>query len=97
MVKVNPVRINFVDRAKQLGRIKFASVPLKDGSSAKISLGDNACDCFIVKHNKILGARGAYGKPEHIDNEFACILSKLDNLVEPGIDIWGKLIDPRKL
>lgn len=86
MSKITPVSINFVDRAKQLGR-RFASIPLKDGSSTKLSWDDNACDCFIVKNNKITGARGAYGRPEHIENELAVILEKLEKLISPGSKI----------
>ena len=80
MVKISPVYHNFADRAKQLGR-KFVNIPLKDGSSAKISWNDNACDCFIVKNNKIGGCRGAYGRPQYVQSEFAAILDRIQKFV----------------
>ena len=80
MSKITPVNINFADQAKQLGR-KFKSIPLKDGGSAKLSWNDNACDCFIVKNNKIEGCRGAYGRPQYVQSEFAAILDRIQKFV----------------
>ena len=86
MSKVTPTALNFVERAQQLGR-KFKSIPLKDGSAAKLSWNDNACDCVIVKNNKITGGRGAAGRPEHVENELAVILDKLKKFVLPGNEV----------
>lgn len=80
VVKIDPKTINFAKRAKQLGR-QFKDIPLKDGSSAKVSWCDNACDCFVVRNNKVEEARGASGNREFVQNQLAKIMNRLKGVL----------------
>ena len=71
-----PKTINFIDRAQTLGR-RFVNVPLKDGSSAKLSLGENGFDCVILKNNRMLGCKTYSGTPEKTIEKFASVLDEL--------------------
>ncbi len=83
---------NFVEMAAKEGK-KLMSVPLKDKSTAKVLWNDNAVDCFIVKNGKLKGGRGAAGSTEHIANEMAKIMDKLEEIVAPGVDVFKSFLN----
>ncbi len=74
MVKVSG--IDFAKRAHQLGR-RFDHFNLPDGSTANLSISKNAFDCFVVKNDQILEARGASGSPQHVNSQLYAVVSKL--------------------
>ncbi len=83
MVEIAPITKLLADRAQRLGR-QVKNISLKDGSLANISWSKDACDCFVVKDNKIIGGRGASGSVEHVKNQLAIICDKLQGFLKPG-------------
>ena len=76
---------NLTKFAKQ-NNMCLSSIPLKDGTTAKILSNDKEYDCLIMKNGKVLTARGAKDNPVNVmgmvDNIFTHII-KRDRAVDP--------------
>lgn len=82
---------NFAQMAANQGK-KLMSIPLKDKATANVLWNNNAVDCFIIKNGKLEGARGAAGSTEHVADELIKIIDKLQEIVEPGADIFKNFL-----
>lgn len=91
-MQVSKTSIEIVKLAAR-NKLNLVNLPLKDKSTAKILWNNNEIDCFIMKNDRILGACGARGNLDKIQQELFLTLNKIQNQVVDGIDVMKKFAD----
>ncbi len=84
--KIKPEDLKNLRRFARRNDMCISSIPLKDGTAAKILSNDKEYDCLIMKNGKVLTARGAKDNPVNImgmvDNIITHLI-KRDRVVDP--------------
>jgi len=76
---INPERLkNLRDFAKQEGMM-LKSIPLKDGTAAKILANKNELDCLIMQNGKVVTSKGCSGDIDDIGVGIARIYEHIQN------------------
>jgi hypothetical protein len=78
----------FRDLAVKQGR-KLASIPLKDGSAAKVLTGESAVDCYIVKNGRITEGTGFQSKANY-EERTGALLERLQAIAADKVDVFEK-------
>jgi len=77
---INPEELKNMRKFARRNDMCISSIPLKDGTAAKILSNDKEYDCLIMKNGKVLTARGANDNPVNImgmvDNIFTHLIKR---------------------
>ena len=93
--QISPDRIAKLRTFAKAEKMLLHSIPLKDGTTAKILSNETEYDCLIMKNGKVLTARGKRGKTEEIIfgiNEIFEHIKKR-NRAAKGVDIDNENFD----
>jgi hypothetical protein len=63
---INPLELRNMRKFAQSENMLLHSIPLKDGTAAKILANSIECDCLIMKNGKVLTAKGGFGTADDI-------------------------------
>lgn len=92
MTNVSKTAFNSIKYAQQNNFDKLLSIPMKDGSSAKLMWNADRADCFILKSGKIQGAQGFVSKNNFAEN-MGALLEKLQKNAKDGFDVIKEYIN----
>ena len=88
-IRANVIQPEELKNLKKFARRKdmcLSSIPLKDGTAAKILSNDKEYDCLIMKNGRVLTARGANDTPINImgmvDNIFSHLIRR-NRVIDP--------------
>ena len=63
---INPAKLRNMQKFTQGENMLLKSIPLKDGTAAKILANAIEYDCLIMKNGKVLSARGQSGTTDDV-------------------------------
>ena len=87
--KISPDELKNLRKFARRNDMCLSTIPLKDGTAAKILANENEYDCLIMKNGRVLTARGAKDNPINImgmvDNIFSHLMHFITSFTIIGL------------
>lgn len=74
--------------SQKLKNVKQLSVPLKNGSQARLTTADNYLECLITKGGKIVEGKGKYSTEGITSKDIWSSYEKIQAHVKEGVDFF---------